>query len=128
MSLLGQLGLEHEPSLDRFVEVIGAVSESIVAELLGDALRVGTLRSMLNEVVQEAEDLKVERLQRIILIIVKLLCDRVIVSLKEVLALLVASLLVLHAEELVLLAHLLLELGLESLLDFSDGRSIELLH
>ena len=54
MSLLGQLGLEHEAALGGLVEEIGAVGESIVAELLRDALRVRPLWTFLDEVVKEA--------------------------------------------------------------------------
>ena len=70
LSLLGELGLEHQSALRRLVEEVCAVCQSIVAELLGDALRVGSLRTFLDEVVQEAKDLEVEALQTIILIIV----------------------------------------------------------
>ena len=70
LSLLGELGLEHQSTLRRLVEEVCAVCQTIIAELLGDALRVGSLRTFLNEVVQEAKDLEVEALQTIILIIV----------------------------------------------------------
>ena len=81
MSLLGQLSLKHQPALGCLVEEIGAVGEAIVAELLRDALRVGTLGSLLDEVVKEAEDLVVEAFEAVILIIVKLLSNRVIIPL-----------------------------------------------
>ena len=70
LSLLSELGLEHQSTLRRLVEEVCAVCQTIIAELLGDALRVGSLRTFLNEVVQEAKDLEVEALQTIILIIV----------------------------------------------------------
>ena len=81
MSLLGQLCLQHQPSFSSLIEEIGPVGEPIVTELLGDALRIGSLGSLLNEVVKEAEDLVVKALQTVILVIVELLGDRVVVAL-----------------------------------------------
>ena len=54
MSLLCKLGLKHQPTLGSFVEEVGAVGEPIVAELLGDALRIGPFWALLDEVIEEA--------------------------------------------------------------------------
>ena len=54
MCLLGELGLEHEATLGRLIKEVSAVSEAVIAELLGDALSVRSLRTLLDEVVQEA--------------------------------------------------------------------------
>ena len=59
MSLLRKLGLKHQTTLSSFVEEVCAVSEPIVAELLSDALSVGSLGALLDEVVEEAKDLEV---------------------------------------------------------------------
>lgn len=75
------MSLEHEAAFGGLVEEVRAVSKAIVAELLGDALRVWTLGTLLDEVIKEAEDLEVETLKTIILIIVKLLSDSVIIAL-----------------------------------------------
>ena len=89
MSLLCELCLEHEATFGGLVEEIGAVGKAIVAELLGDALCVRSLRTLLDEVIEEAKDLEVKALKTIILIIIKLLGNSVVISLKEVLALLI---------------------------------------
>ena len=81
MSLLRKLGLKHKPTLGSFVEEVGAVGEPIVAELLGDALSVGSLGTLLDEVVEEAKDLEVEAFEAIVLIVVELLSNRVIIPL-----------------------------------------------
>lgn len=81
MSLLCQLGLEHESSLRGLIEEISPVGKPVIAELLSDALRVGAFGTLLDEVVKEAEDLEVEALQAIIFIIIQLLRNRVIISL-----------------------------------------------
>ena len=81
ISLLCELSLEHEAAFGGLVEEVRAVSKAIVAELLGDALRVWTLGTLLDEVIKEAEDLEVETLKTIILIIVKLLSNSVIIAL-----------------------------------------------
>ena len=81
MSLLRQLGLKHEATLGSLVEEIGAVGEAVVAELLRDALCVWPLRTLLDEIVEEAKDLEVEAFKAIILIVVELLGNRVIIPL-----------------------------------------------
>ena len=89
MGLLGELCLEHQAALGRLVEKVGAIGQAVIAELLGQALSIGPLRALLDEVIEESEDLKVEALQAVILVIVQLLCDGVVVALEEVLTLLV---------------------------------------
>ena len=96
MSLLSKLCLEHEAALGRLIEEVCAVGQAVIAELLGDALRVRALRSLLDEVVEEAENLEVEALKAVVLVVVELLRYRVVVALEEVLTLLVGCLLVLH--------------------------------
>ena len=90
------MGLKHQPTLGSFVEEVGAVGEPIVAELLGDALGVGSLGTLLDEVVKEAKDLEVEAFEAVVLIVVQLLSNRVIIPLQEVLTLLIRRLLVFH--------------------------------
>lgn len=51
VSLLSELGLKHEAALCCLVEEVGTVSQTIVAELLRDALGIGSLRAFLDEVV-----------------------------------------------------------------------------
>lgn len=96
MSLLSELCLEHETALGRFIEEVGTVGEPIIAELLGNALRVGSLGALLDEVVEEAQDLEVQAFEAVVLVVVELLSYRVVVALEEVLTLLVRCLLVLH--------------------------------
>ena len=96
LSLLSQLRLKHETALCSLIEKVGTISQPVIAELLGDALSVWTFRPLLDKVVEEAEDLEVEALKAIILVIVKLLRDRVIVALEEVLALLIRCLFIFH--------------------------------
>ena len=62
VSLLQQGLLSHHATLSCLVEKVGTISEPIITELLGDALGVGTLWPLLDEVVEEAEDLKVKAL------------------------------------------------------------------
>ena len=128
VSLLSELCLEHQTTFGRFIEEVSPVSEPIIAELLGDALSVGSLRPLLNEVVEEAEDLKVQAFEAVVLVVIQLLSYRVVVALEEVLALLVRCLLVLHRVQLKLLVHLLLQLSQESVLDLTYGSLIELGH
>ena len=90
------MGLKHQPTLGSFVEEVGAVGEPIVAELLGDALGVRSLGTLLDEVVKEAKDLEVEAFEAVVLIVVQLLSNRVIIPLQEVLTLLIRRLLVFH--------------------------------
>ena len=90
------MGLKHQPTLGSFVEEVGAVGEPIVAELLGDALGVGSLGTLLDEVVKEAKDLEVEAFEAVVLIVVQLLSNRVIIPLQEVLTLLIRRFLVFH--------------------------------
>ena len=72
--------MEHQAALGCLIEEVGAVGEPVVAELLGDALGIWSLRALLDEVVEEAEDLKVETLETIVLVILQLLLDRVIIA------------------------------------------------
>ena len=58
-----------------FIEKLGAFSQPVVAELLCYLLRVRTLRPLFDEVVQEANDLVVKSLERLIGSVVQLLSD-----------------------------------------------------
>jgi len=51
LSLLGELGLEHEVSLGGFVEKVGPICQSIIAKLLSDALGIWTLGTFFDEVI-----------------------------------------------------------------------------
>ena len=128
LSLLCQLGLEHEAALGGFVEEVGTIGEAIIAELLSDALSVGTLGAFLDEVVQEAQDFKVKALKAVIFVVVQLLSNGIVIALEEILALLIGGLLVFHGVELILLRHLLLQLLAVRLLDFTDSSLVEHLH
>ena len=128
LGLLCQLGLEHEAALSSLVEKVGTVSEAIIAELLSDALSVGTLGAFLDEVVQEAQDFKVKALKAVIFVVVQLLSNGIVIALEEILTLLIGSLLVFHSVELILLRHLLLQLLAVRLLDFTDCSLVEHLH
>lgn len=59
MSLLEECRLHHQTALSCLIEEVRTISETIVAELLCDALRVGTLWTFFDEVVEEAENLEV---------------------------------------------------------------------
>ena len=76
-------------SLGRFVEKIGSICQTVIAELLGDALGIWALGTLFDEVIEEAQDLEVKAFQTVILIIVQLLSDRVVIALQEILALLI---------------------------------------
>jgi len=96
LSLLSELRLQHETALGRFIEKISTISEAIIAELLGDALRVWAFRTLLDEIVQKAQNLEIQALQAIIFIIIQLLRNCVVVALEEILALLVGCFFVFH--------------------------------
>lgn len=121
ISLLCELGLEHKSSFSRFIEEVGTVGKSVIAELLGDALRIGTLGTLFYKVVEEAKNLEIEALKAIILVVVQFLSDSVIVTLEEVLALLIGCLFVFHRIELKLLLHLHLQLAVELVTYLSNG-------
>ena len=70
MSLLQECLLRHQAALSRLVEKVRTISEPIITELLGDTLGVGTLWPLLDEVVEEAEDLKVKALQAVVIVVV----------------------------------------------------------
>ena len=73
-------------------------------------------------------DLIVQTFKRVILIIVKLLGNRVIIKLKEILALLITSFLILQSKELIFISHLLLKMTIELIFDFSYGRLVKQCH
>ena len=87
--LFSELALKHKAALGCLVEKVGAIGQTVIAELLGKALSVRPLGTLLDEVIEESEDLKVEALQAVILVVVQLLGDGVVVALQEVLTLLV---------------------------------------
>ena len=126
--MLSELCLEHEATLGSLIEEISAVSKTIVAELLGNTLSIRPLWTILNKIVQEAQYLKVETLQTVILIIIQLLSNLIIIALQEVLTLLIRSLLIFHRVELILLIHLLLQLVVVGAFHLSDSSLIELVH
>lgn len=70
MSLLQECFLRHQAALSCLVEKVRPISEPIVTELLGDALGIGTLWPLLDEVVEEAQDLEVEALQAVVFVVV----------------------------------------------------------
>ena len=96
VGLFSELSLKHKAALCCLVEKVGAIGQTVIAELLGKTLSVRSFGTFLDEVIEESEDLKVEALEAVILVIVKLLSDGVVVALKEVLTLLVGCLLILH--------------------------------
>ena len=73
-------------------------------------------------------DLIVQTFKRVILIIVKLLGNRVIIKLKEILALLITSFLILQSKELIFISHLLLKMTIELIFDLSYGRLVKQCH
>ena len=89
MVLLGKLSLKHEAALGGLVKKVGAIGQAVIAELLGQTLSIRPLRALLDEIIEESEDLKVEALQAVIFVIIQLLGDGVVVALEEVLTLLV---------------------------------------
>jgi len=70
VSLLQECLLRHQGALSRLVEKVRTISKPIIAELLSDALGIGTLWPLLDEVVEEAEDLKVEAFQAVVFVVV----------------------------------------------------------
>ena len=81
MRLFSELALKHKAALGCLVEKVGAIGQTVIAELLGKALSVRPLGTLLDEVIEESEDLKVEALQAVILVVVQLLGDGVVVAL-----------------------------------------------
>lgn len=108
MSLLKKCRLHHQTPLSCLIEEVRTISETIVTELLCNALRVGTLWTFFDKVVEEAKNFEVKALQAVVFVVVKFLGNCVVVTLKEVLALLVRRLFIFHRVEFKLLVHLLL--------------------
>jgi len=97
----------------------------VVAEHLGDLGCIRSFGALLDEVLQEAMDFLVETVNVIILVVGELLRDHVVIALQELVALLFTCLFVLKCVGVVLVMHLLLQIGQEFVSYFSDGCLLE---
>ena len=52
--MFSKLGLEHKAALCCLVEKVGAIGQTVVAELLGKALSIRPLGALFDEVIEES--------------------------------------------------------------------------
>lgn len=123
--LLRDLSLEVQFVLNELVEVHCAFRESLVAELLGNDLAVGSFRALLHEVHHEVFDFNGQVVESLVFLVTKPLGNGLVILLQKKHARLLRDLLVFLLEVLEFGGHFLLESAQVFVAHISHGILVE---